>query len=134
LPRDLADLKARIIAAVKDLDAPMLTRVWQELEYRISMCAVSPVVHISNISSCPKKNLFSFPVAVNHSIKVGPFGFLVKNVCNHGERYDTPCIIKRSSFLFLESGTPTLRSVSRLARVIPGKETPMPTEHCEDDF
>ena len=28
LPRDLADLKARIIAAVKNIDAPMLTRVW----------------------------------------------------------------------------------------------------------
>jgi hypothetical protein len=31
LPHDLADLKARIIAAVKNIDAPMLTRVWQEL-------------------------------------------------------------------------------------------------------
>ena len=40
LPRDLADLKARIIAAVKNIDAPMLTRVWQELEYCID---VSPV-------------------------------------------------------------------------------------------
>jgi hypothetical protein len=27
LPRDLADLKARIIEAVKNIDAPMLTRV-----------------------------------------------------------------------------------------------------------
>jgi hypothetical protein len=27
LPRDLAGLKARIIAAVKNIDAPMLTRV-----------------------------------------------------------------------------------------------------------
>ena len=26
--RDLADLKARIITAVKNIDAPMLTRVW----------------------------------------------------------------------------------------------------------
>ena len=33
LPRDLADLKARIIAAVKNIDAPMLTRLWKELEY-----------------------------------------------------------------------------------------------------
>jgi len=29
LPRDLADLKAWIIAAVKNIDAPKLTRVWQ---------------------------------------------------------------------------------------------------------
>jgi len=41
LPRDLADLKARIIAAVKNIDAPMLTRVWQELEYRIDVCRVT---------------------------------------------------------------------------------------------
>ena len=55
------------------------------------MCAVSPVVHTSNIYSCQKKNFFSFPVAVNNSIKVGPFGFLVINVCNHGEHYEMPC-------------------------------------------
>ena len=41
------------------------------------MCAVSPVVHTSNISSCQKKkNFFSFPVAVKNSIKVGPLVFL----------------------------------------------------------
>jgi hypothetical protein len=40
LPRDLADLKARIIAAVKNIDAPMLTRacVWQELECHVDVC------------------------------------------------------------------------------------------------
>ena len=37
---------------------------------------------------------FSFPVAVNNSVKVGPFGFLVVNVCNQGERYETPCIFE----------------------------------------
>jgi hypothetical protein len=37
---------------------------------------VSPVVHTSNISSC-QKNFFSFPVAVNNSIKVGTLGFLL---------------------------------------------------------
>jgi hypothetical protein len=31
LPRDLADLKARISAAGKNIDAPMLTSVWQEI-------------------------------------------------------------------------------------------------------
>jgi hypothetical protein len=39
------------------------------------MCAVSPVVHTSNISSY-QKNLI-FPVAVNNSIKVGPLVFLL---------------------------------------------------------
>jgi hypothetical protein len=39
-------------------------------------CAVSPVVHTSNISSF-QKTFFSFPVAVNNSIKVGPLVFLL---------------------------------------------------------
>ena len=33
--------------------------------------------HISNIHSCKKPNFFSFPLAVNNSIKVGPLGFLL---------------------------------------------------------
>jgi len=57
LPRDLTDLKAWIIATVKNIDAPTLTHVWQELEYH--MCAMSPTVHTSNISSCQNK-LFQF--------------------------------------------------------------------------
>jgi hypothetical protein len=57
----------------------------------ISMCAVSPVVHTSNISSC-QKIFFRFPVAMNNSIKVCPLVFVVINVCNDGEHYETPCI------------------------------------------
>jgi hypothetical protein len=49
LPRDLADLKARIIATVKNIDAPMLTRVWQELEYRIDVCRVTLGAHIEHL-------------------------------------------------------------------------------------
>jgi len=45
LPRELADLKPRIIAAVKNIDAPMLTRVWQELECRIDVCRVTRGAH-----------------------------------------------------------------------------------------
>jgi len=45
----LADLKARIIAAVKNIDAPMLTRVWQELEYRIDECCVNRGAHIEHL-------------------------------------------------------------------------------------
>jgi hypothetical protein len=66
-------LYARIIAAVKNIDAPMLTRVWHEREYSIH---VSPVVHTPNISRC-QKSFFSFPVAVNNSIKVGPLVLLL---------------------------------------------------------
>jgi hypothetical protein len=41
-------LKARIIAAVKNIDAPMLTRVWQEHEYRIEVCRVTRGAHIEH--------------------------------------------------------------------------------------
>jgi len=59
LPRDIAGLKARIIVAVKNIDAPMWTRVSQELEYRNDRCRVT-VVHISNISSRQKKKKKKF--------------------------------------------------------------------------
>ena len=49
LPRDLADLKARIVAAVKHIDTPMLSRVWQELEYRIDVCHVTRDVNIDHL-------------------------------------------------------------------------------------
>jgi hypothetical protein len=49
LPRDLAGLKARIIAAVKNIDVPMLTHVWQELEYRIDGCRVTRGAHIEHL-------------------------------------------------------------------------------------
>jgi hypothetical protein len=41
------------------------------------MCAVSPAVHTSNISSCQKK-IFSFPVAVKNSTKEGLLVFLLE--------------------------------------------------------
>jgi hypothetical protein len=47
--RDLANLKERIISAVKNIDAPMLTRVWQELEYRIDVCRVIRGAHIEHL-------------------------------------------------------------------------------------
>ena len=49
LPLDLADLKAWIIAAVKNTDAPMLTYVWQELEYRIDVCRVTRGAHTEHL-------------------------------------------------------------------------------------
>jgi hypothetical protein len=41
--------KAQIIAAVKNIDAPMLTHVWQELEYRIDVCRVTRGAHIEHL-------------------------------------------------------------------------------------
>jgi len=46
--RELADLKARIIVAVKNIDAPMLTRMWQELEYPIDVCHFTRGAHIEH--------------------------------------------------------------------------------------
>jgi len=43
---DLADLKVGIIAAVKNIDAPMLLRMLQNLEYRIDVCRVTRGAHI----------------------------------------------------------------------------------------
>jgi hypothetical protein len=58
LSRDLDDLKARIIAAVKNIDAPILTLVWQELEYRIDVCRVTRGAHIE--ASIRQAKTFSF--------------------------------------------------------------------------
>jgi hypothetical protein len=53
--RDLADRKARIIATVMNIDAPMLTCVWQELEYRIDMCRVTRGAHIEHLKLSKNK-------------------------------------------------------------------------------
>jgi hypothetical protein len=45
-----AMIRARIIAAVKNSDAPMLTRVWQELECSIDVCRVTRGAHIEHSS------------------------------------------------------------------------------------
>jgi hypothetical protein len=76
LPLDLADLKARIVSAVKNINAPILTRVWQEIEYHIDVCRVTFVAHIENLY-LSKKNFFIFPVAMNNPIKGVPLVFLL---------------------------------------------------------
>jgi hypothetical protein len=45
----LRDYKAWIIAAVKNIDAPMLTREWQQLEYRIDVCRVTRGAYIEHL-------------------------------------------------------------------------------------
>ena len=58
--RDLTDLKSRIVAAMKNVDAPMLKSVCGNNLNIVSMCVVSPVMQTSNISCCRKKKLFQF--------------------------------------------------------------------------
>jgi hypothetical protein len=38
-----------IFFTVKNIDAPTLTRVWQELEYRIDVCRVTRGAHIEHL-------------------------------------------------------------------------------------
>jgi hypothetical protein len=42
-------ITARVIAAVKNIDEPTLTRVWQELEYRIDVCRVTRGAYIEHL-------------------------------------------------------------------------------------
>ena len=57
----------------------MLVRVCGKKLNIVLMCAVSPVVHISNICSCQNK-FFNFPVAVNNSIN--PLNAELNSVCS----------------------------------------------------
>jgi hypothetical protein len=57
-------------------DRLWVTRVWQQLEYRIDVCRVTRGAHIEHIQ-LSKKNFFSFPVAVKNYMKVGPLVFLL---------------------------------------------------------
>ena len=91
MPPDLADLKSRIITAVKNIDAPMLTRVSQELEYLIDVCRVTRGAHIEQLY-LKKKKLFLFSCGCLKFHSGSSFSFPVINVCNHGEHYETPCI------------------------------------------
>jgi hypothetical protein len=49
---------ARIIATVKNIDAPTLTRVWQEPEYRIDVCRVTRGAHIESLQLSKKNSIF----------------------------------------------------------------------------
>ena len=59
----------------------------------VSMCEPCHpwCTHRTSIVVKSKNNFFSFRQAVNSSIRAGPLVFLLKNVCNHGEHYETPC-------------------------------------------
>jgi hypothetical protein len=46
LPRDLTDLRQRIVGAVDTIDVDMLQSVWQELHYRIDVCRVTRGGHM----------------------------------------------------------------------------------------
>jgi hypothetical protein len=49
MPRDLSQLRRRIVEAVAAIDRQMLQRVWQELDYRIDIFRVTKVGHIEHL-------------------------------------------------------------------------------------
>ena len=78
------DVTAHIDTIFKFLPHTRQRRVCGKNVTIISMCAVSPMVHTSNISSCQtKKKLFQFSCGCEKFHEGRSFGFLVINVCNH---------------------------------------------------
>ena len=49
MPRDLPQLRQRIVEAVAAIDRQMLQRVSQELDYRIDICRVTKSAHIEHL-------------------------------------------------------------------------------------
>jgi hypothetical protein len=49
MPRDLPQLRRRIVDAVAAIDSQMLQRVWQELDYRIDICRLTKGGHIEHL-------------------------------------------------------------------------------------
>ena len=59
-PANLQDLRNRITAAVALVDRDMLTRVWNEMDYRIDVCRITKGGHIERLRSMFKKKLGEF--------------------------------------------------------------------------
>jgi hypothetical protein len=49
VPVTLDDLKQRITTATAGVDENMLTRVWQELDYRVDICRVTKGANIEHL-------------------------------------------------------------------------------------
>jgi hypothetical protein len=49
MPRDLPQLRQRIVEAVAAIDRQLLQIVWQELDYRIDICRVTKGGHIEHL-------------------------------------------------------------------------------------
>ena len=48
-PATIPDLKNRITAAVETITPDLLSRVWQELDYRLDVCRVTKGANIENL-------------------------------------------------------------------------------------
>jgi hypothetical protein len=56
---NIPDLMNRITAAVQTITHYSLSRVWQELHYRLDVCRVTKGAHIEHLWACII-NLFSY--------------------------------------------------------------------------
>jgi hypothetical protein len=57
LPRDLPELRRRIVAAILRIDREILRRVWAEMDYRLDFCRVTKGGHRAFIYEVCKTNL-----------------------------------------------------------------------------
>jgi len=48
-PVSIPDLKNRITAAVETITPDLLSRVWQELDYRLDVCRVTKGAYIEHV-------------------------------------------------------------------------------------
>jgi hypothetical protein len=49
MPRDLLQLRQRIVEALAAMDCEMMQRVWQELDFRIDVCLVTKGGNIKHL-------------------------------------------------------------------------------------
>jgi hypothetical protein len=49
MPRDLPQLRRRIVEAIVAIERQILQRVWQELDYKIDICRVTCGGHIEHL-------------------------------------------------------------------------------------
>ena len=87
----IPDLKNRITAAVETITPDLLSRVWQELDYRLDVCRVTKGAYIEHLLVCVI-NLLSYSFiststynSVHHTCEYNQ----LQNRSNH---FDTPGI------------------------------------------
>jgi len=91
-PVSIPDLKNKITATVETITPDLLSRVWQELDYRLDVCRVTMGAYIEHLKACVI-NLLSYSFistsiynSVHHTCGYNQ----LQNRSNH---FDTPVYI-----------------------------------------
>jgi hypothetical protein len=87
LPKDLPELRRRIIAAISDICCDMLQCVWAEMDYRLDVCSVTNGGHVERSRSNIKTWIFSLSIcrsisAVLPAIQVYQFYEISQGIMN----------------------------------------------------